>query len=71
MILLKKAINTSPTSFSYKVEILWEEASRESSPFQIMIDQKRRKNEKYFSYLGTCPKMMQNIHVKLNPELQW
>ena len=45
--------------------------SRQPFPLQIMIDHKQLENVEYFSCLGGIIKMMQDVHVKLNPGLSW
>ena len=41
--------------------------TRQPSPMQIMIDQKQQEILKYFTYLGSLIKMMQDVNVKINP----
>ena len=42
--------------------------STQSSPVQIMIVE-QEENVEYLSYLYSTIKMLQNVHVKLNPGL--
>ena len=43
--------------------------SRQSSPVTIMIDQKQLENVDCFEYLGSMLTVMEDVRVKLNPEL--
>ena len=45
--------------------------SRQPSPVTIMIDQKQLENVECFKYLGSLLTNVQDVHVKLNPELPW
>jgi hypothetical protein len=45
--------------------------SRKLSPLQIMVDQKQLDYGEYFNCLGKMIKILQAVHVKLNPGLPW
>ena len=45
--------------------------SIQPSPVTIMIDQKQLENVECFKYLGSILTKMEDVSVKLNPELPW
>jgi hypothetical protein len=73
-----RIVRSSDCPITYIHEYIWKlmwkkkvmRISKQPSPVTIMIDKKQLEDVECFKYLGS-KQMMEDVRVKLNPELPW